>query len=854
MAERDNAVRALLGPLDVETREGYPDAAVIGESIGSYVRVWAEKAKRSCSTSRETGIISRIVRVLDGYDEGDPQARAACVEQARELLGQLRDEAAGGPGQPSGTSAQPTKSSSKKPSARIRKPSRSAGQPAATETLLEQIGPAGYLDGDWVQPRYRRSAWVGKLKTLGLETRRDLLYHFPRDYVTVKRVDELVDGERAAVLVTAGLREETVTRERRGFRLMRYALEVSDETGKAWVSSFARVPRRGRRAAAISGSPIALNFPQGSRLLIEGAVRRAGRLIEIQYGDSERISDATGVQPGTLAPVYPLTDGVYQGPLRRASREALAGLPENLTDSLPAQLRVRYGLAGLREALWGIHWPSSEKDQQAAQRRLAFEEFLTLQLALAQRKRETERPGSGLRMAPRGDMVAQLEEILPFSLTRAQQRAIAEIVSDMAMDRPMSRMIQGDVGSGKTVVAAAALLTAIQSSYQGALMAPTELLAEQHYLVLTRMLKPLGVRIELLTGSLKESERDHALAYIADGRAQLVVGTHALIQEGVAFHNLGAVVVDEQHRFGVKQRAALRGKGGEPDLLVMTATPIPRSLALTLYGDLELSVLDELPPGRTPVQTSWLPMHRIEEAYRFVRGQVEQGRQVYIVCPLVEESEKLQAEAATQLADDLITSVFPDLTIGLLHGALPVAEKDAVMEAFRRGDTEVLCATTVIEVGVDVPNATAMLILNAERFGLAQLHQLRGRVGRSEHESHCLLVTARKYNPVGRLASGDEDIGQARGRLKVMLNTTDGFRIAEEDLLLRGPGEFYGTRQHGMPDFRLARMVRDLGLLEEAREAAAGLIEQDPSLQHAGHEALRERVVALRTRMDEVAG
>ncbi len=533
---------------------------------------------------------------------------------------------------------------------------------------------------------------------------------------------------------------------------------------------------------------------------------------------------------------------------------------------MPEGLRSQHDLPGLRQALSDIHWPTSESARDAARRRLAFEELLTLQAALAQRKREIRQPGSGLPMPPRGELasrppgwvVALLEELLPFSLTRAQQRVVAEIASDMAADTPMYRLIQGDVGSGKTVLAAGALMIAVQNGYQGALMAPTELLAEQHYLVLSRMLEPLGVQVELLTGSVRSKDREQAYRRISDGRAQVILGTHALIQEGLDFHRLGLVIVDEQHRFGVRQRADLRLKGLATEglatrchMLVMTATPIPRTLALTAYGDLDLSILDEMPPGRRPVKTSWLPLQRQREAFGFVRGQVAEGRQAYVVCPLIEESENLQAEAAAKLAQKLREEVFPELRVSLLHGAMPVAEKDAVMQAFRAADTDVLCATTVIEVGVDVPNATVMLVLNAERFGLAQLHQLRGRVGRGAHESHCLLLSDRRCDPTGALAPGLEGSqAQTRRRLRVMLEESDGFAIAEQDLLLRGPGECYGTRQHGLPDLRLASLPRDARLLEAARQ----LISSDPDLERPEHRALRGQVTALRTRMERVVG
>jgi len=822
----EDVVRALSGPLELEMQKGYPDMAVIGRSIGEYVCVWAEEA---CSAQRpdwESKAISRVAELLVGYDQWDVETRRAHVDKAKALLAKLDGRAS---------------------TARRRR------HRSTRTTPRQRMQQLGYLDQDWVEARHQKSTWAWNLRKLGIETKRDLLYHFPRDYVPVKSIVHLEDGERAAVLARAGAREERIVQERRSFRLIRYALEIADETGKAWVTSFARVPRRGRRAAAIGGSPLALNYAEGTRLFVEGTVRRARRLIEIQHGGSEKLSGDEAPAVGSLVPLYSLTSGVYQGQIRRAVTRLLSDLPE-LLDPLTDRLRRRYRLVGIHEALRGIHWPASQEEKEAARRRLAFEELLTLQVALAQRKSEMQRPGSGISMKPRGDLVALLEDVLPFSLTRAQQRVISEIVADMAVDTPMLRMIQGDVGSGKTVVAAAALLIAIQSGRQGALMAPTELLAEQHYLVLSRMLESLGTQVELLTGSLPARNRRKTAKRIAEGAAQIIVGTHALIQKGVEFDRLGLVIVDEQHRFGVRQRAGLRSKGVQPDMLVMTATPIPRSLALTLYGDLELSVLDEMPLGRTPVETRWIAMRRVGEAYEFVRRQIVEGRQAYIVCPLIEESEKLQAEAATQLCEELRSGVFPDLSIGLLHGAMPVAEKDGVMQSFRHGKISVLCATTVIEVGVDVPNATVMMILNAERFGLAQLHQLRGRVGRGAHESYCILVTDRKYNPLGKLAPNLDDVRQACGRLEVMLQTTDGFRIAEQDLLLRGPGEFYGMRQHGMPDFRLARLARDLGVLEDAREAASWLIDSDKSLEMREHAALRKQVRALRGRMDEVAG
>jgi len=829
-------VRELTGPLKLEAQKGYSDDTVLGMSIGEYAGEWAERARGRFTSAAARRQCAKVAKLLADYRQSPAGARRERAAEALELLADLEVESPRRGGKPV-------------------PPRRKTKAPRQRNSRSRRRSDAASLDDPVASGRNKRPGWLKRLAKLGIETNRDLLYHFPRDYVPLKRIDDLRDGERAAIIGQAGLREERPAREGRRFRLMRCALEVSDETGKAWVISFARVPRAGPRSKAILGSPLALNYSEATRLLIEGVARRAGSWVELQYNSSERLHGSERLPPGTLVPVYPLTDGVYQGQIRSGVRKLLDRLSEQLADPLPADLRRRHGLIGLQEAMRNIHWPSSEQARDAARRRLAFEEFFILQLALAQRKRELQEPGSGIAMKPRGDLVATLEEILPFSLTRAQQRAIAEIAADMAADVPMYRLIQGDVGSGKTVVAAAALVTALQNGYQGALMAPTELLAEQHYLVLARMLEPLGVAVELLTGSLRSKERKRAQARIADGRAQIALGTHALIQEGVDFHRLGLVICDEQHRFGVRQRAGLRGKGARPDMLVMTATPIPRTLALTLYGDLEISVLDEMPPGRRPVKTSWMPSHGQGGAYEFVRRQVAQGRQAYVVCPLIEESESLQAQAATELAERLRGGVLADLRVGLLHGAMPVAEKDAVMEAFRAGEIEVLCTTTVIEVGVDVPNATTMLILNAERFGLSQLHQLRGRVGRSDQESYCILLSDRKYDPSRALDLDEgESLGQAQRRLRVMQEESDGFAIAEEDLLLRGPGEFYGTRQHGLPDFRLARIARDVGVLEEAREAAYWLIERDPDTGKAEHTALRQQVNALRARMDSVAG
>jgi ATP-dependent DNA helicase RecG len=493
-------------------------------------------------------------------------------------------------------------------------------------------------------------------------------------------------------------------------------------------------------------------------------------------------------------------------------------------------VRARRHLVPLVEALHGVHFPARETEREPAMRRLAFEDFLLLQLGLAILRSRTTRQ-RGVAMRPRGELLGRLRAGLPFSLTAAQERVWDDIRRDMAAPYPMHRLLQGDVGSGKTVVAALAVCTAVEAGYQAAVMAPTEILAEQHHATFRRLLEPLGIGVTLLTSGLKARQRTARREAVTAGEIGCVIGTHALVQEAVEFKRLGLAVVDEQHRFGVHQRARLKGKGERPDVLVMTATPIPRTLALTLYGDLDVSVLDELPPGRTPVKTVARTEGKRAGIYAFLRDQVAEGRQVYVVCPLVEESELVDLKAATDMAVRLQREVFPELVVGLLHGRLSSEEKDAIMARFKKREIDVLVATTVIEVGIDVPNASVMLVEHAERFGLSQLHQLRGRVGRGPWKSYCILLTS------GRLG---ED---AQRRVEAMVETNDGFKIAEVDLQLRGPGEFFGTRQSGLPEFRVADLLRDAALLEEARREAQTIVAEDPELRAPAHRGLRQALL-----------
>ena len=557
--------------------------------------------------------------------------------------------------------------------------------------------------------------------------------------------------------------------------------------------------------------------------------------LQMQHPDYEVVEDGEDetIHTGRLVPIYRLTEGLPQRWLRSllwrmVAKEEYAG---RVPESLPEAVRRRRRLSALSDAVRAIHFPQTEEELGAARRRLVFDDFFLFELGLAIR-RQREGRQRGIAMAPAGELVARLRQALPFRLTAAQGRVWEEIRRDLAAPHPMSRLLQGDVGSGKTIVAALAILTAVEAGYQAAVMAPTEILAEQHLLTLRQWLPPLGVPVELLTSAIKGRERQGLLDGVKSGEIPCLVGTHALIQEGVEFRRLGLVVVDEQHRFGVAQRATLREKGDNPHVLVMTATPIPRTLALTLYGDLDVSVIDEMPPGRQPVVTVARPEGQRAQIYAFLRQQIMEGRQVYVVCPLVEESEAMDLKAATEMADRLQGEVFTDLKVGLLHGRLSFAEKEAVMRAFKEGQIHILVSTTVIEVGIDVPNASVMLVEHAERFGLSQLHQLRGRVGRGPWKSYCILLES------GMLSD------EARRRLEAMTQTNDGFRIAEVDLELRGPGDFFGTRQSGLPEFRVADLLRDGRVLEEARQEAFALVAADPDLARGEHRALREALLA----------
>lgn len=650
-----------------------------------------------------------------------------------------------------------------------------------------------------------------KLGEIGITTYRQLLMHLPRRYEDRRALPDysaLVDGEVATV--SGQVVSRVGSRSRRGMHLLRASLRG----------------RSGERVTAVWFNQPWLEkqvYP-GLNLILSGKVKRKGRSAEIMVQGFEVDDDTESLSFNRIVGIYPTTQGLSQAYLRRAARRLLDALGP-IPDHLQRSLLERYDLVSLDRATRQAHFPDSEEELRAATRRLKFDDFLFFELAVL-RSRDPNRGGRTFRVAPE-----HLEEFfgsLPFTLTEGQRQALDEILTDMQAPMQMARLLQGDVGSGKTAVAAAAIHVAVRNGAQAALMAPTEILARQHFVNLQRYLYPLGVKSELLTGSMTVGERRTARARLQSGEADLAVGTHALIQEGVEFRDLGLAVIDEEHRFGVAQRRGLLKS--TPDVLVMSATPIPRSLALTTYGDLELTVIAGLPPGRKPVRTSLVSASKRLDVYRFAWQQIREGRQVYVVTPLIEESEALdEVLAATGLVNDL-RQILPEAArIGMLHGRMSVAEKDEAMAAFRRHDIDLLVSTTVIEVGVDVANATVMVIENAERFGLAQLHQLRGRVGRGAHESHCVLV------------AGDAS-RKTRERLNIVVKHSDGFAIAEMDLRLRGPGDLRGTRQSGLPELSVGDLVTDVEIIEEARDLALKMLDADPELAAPWAERLREEL------------
>jgi ATP-dependent DNA helicase RecG len=679
------------------------------------------------------------------------------------------------------------------------------------------------------------------LAGLGVHTVADLLHHYPRRYIDrsdVAKIGDLRIGQEATFIAT-------VRKVRRAFTRRRQAIvtvTVWDGTGYLDLSWFNQTWPATRFK---EGQEVAVS---GKTTAFRGRLRAQNPAVEILKG-----GDADQVHTGRIVPVHPATEGVGTGTIRRLVHDALQRL-RSVPDPIPDEVQERQRLIPLSDALSQIHFPDDPKAIRRARERLKFDELFFLELGVAFRKHRVEAETEGVAHDVTGDLAERFVAALPFELTAAQRRAMDEVGKDMAAPKPMNRLLQGDVGSGKTVVALDACLVAIQSGHQAAIMAPTEVLAGQHLRKVEELLAPLGARrvgvgggdgsaeqanlfsgagsstgprYALLTASVTGKERERVNVGVASGAVDLLVGTHALVQETVGFQDLSLIVIDEQHRFGLHQRIALKEKGAHPDVLIMTATPIPRTLALTYYGDLDVSVLDEMPPGRHPATTRVVRSEdERRKAYDLVREQVREGRQAFVVCAAIDEENRLEVKAAEKEADRLANQVFPDLRIALLHGRMRPKEKDRIMESFRAGEADLLISTTVIEVGVDVPNATVMLVENAERFGLAQLHQLRGRIGRGGHHSWCVLFD-----------ESPPENQEARARIEVVAKSSNGFELADEDLRLRGEGTLFDIRQSGMPDLRLARLAYDTELVRRARTEAFSLIESDPEL--SGHRDLR---------------
>lgn len=653
-----------------------------------------------------------------------------------------------------------------------------------------------------------------KLNKLGIFTLKDLLYYFPRQFEdrnNLKKIAQLEDGEK--VTIKAVISSINTFSPKEGMTLTK--IDVKDETGSAKLVFFNK-------------SYIKNTFRPGDSILVFGKVKKKFNNLELTSCELEYLTNSPK-NTCRFMPVYQLTYGVTNKEIMSIIRTVLEDKELIIQEYMPQRIIEKYRLCSIDFAVRNIHSPSSKESLKIALYRIVFEELLILQLGLFVFKSGRNKE-DGIKFETSKDL-KKIISALPFKLTKAQNRALDEIIQDMNLEKIMNRLVQGDVGSGKTVVALLALANCVLNGYQGALMAPTEILAGQHYISLTESLKDFGINVGLLIGSLTKKQKDTVLEQIKNNEIDILIGTHALIEDKVEFNNIGLVITDEQHRFGVMQRSKLSLKGANPDILVMTATPIPRTLALILYGDLDISIIDELPPGRQPIETIAIEKSKRDRAYNnLVRREVESGRQVYIVCPLVEESEAIEAKSAVELVEELRAEYFHDLRLGLLHGKMKSSEKDEVMRLFKDKEIDILVSTTVIEVGVNVSNATLMIIENAERFGLAQLHQLRGRVGRGSHKSYCVLIY-------------DSKTDVCRQRMAIMEETNDGFKISEKDLEIRGPGEFLGTRQHGLPELKVANLFKHIKILKLAQQEARYILGEDNNLQLKENMALKKEII-----------
>jgi len=790
------ALEKLAKILNLEESTDFENQAVIG-GLDKLAEHWQRDASAEYATPEAAQLIQEIAGHLAAYPTCQSSAeRREAIAAIRDLMKQLEQE----PPKP----AQPEPVPEKEPPAPKAKPSPKAPPGQGLEAPVTKVMGVN-------------TAYAEKLKKLSVQTIGDLLTLYPRryeDYSSIRPISMLNPGEQ--VTVVGEIWEVSGRASRRGTRVT--TAVITDGSGTIEATWFNQ-PYLEKQLKA------------GRKIILSGKTDTyLGRLV-LQSPEWEPAAGEP-VHTARLVPVYPLTEGVTARWLRRIQKRTVDYWAKSIPDPLPESVRQDANLIDLPSALSQIHFPDDEKQLEQARRRLCFDEFLLVQLGVLQQRRKW-REQSGRPLGIDDELVRQFTQALPFTLTAAQTRAIDDLLKDLSQSSPMSRMLQGDVGSGKTVVALVGMLVAAANGAQATLMAPTEILAEQHFQTVTGLLSSGGEglsqpQVRLLVGSLSNGAKEEIRQEIAAGEVDIVIGTHALIQESVSFKDLAFVVIDEQHRFGVMQRASLREKGYSPHVLVMSATPIPRSLALTLYGDLDLTVIDEMPPGRQTIKTYWLTSRERERAYAFIQKQVDEGRQAFVICPLIEESETLDVKAAVEEHKRLQTSVFPHLKLGLLHGRMRPAEKDDVMSRFRAGELDILVSTSVVEVGIDVPNATVIMVEGADRFGLAQLHQFRGRVGRGEHQSYCLLLSE-------SVTPASEE------RLRAIESTHDGFQLAEKDLEMRGPGEFFGTRQSGLPDLRLAK-ISDIRILEEARRQALRLFERDPDLSQPEHQLLLQKV------------
>jgi ATP-dependent DNA helicase RecG len=785
--------------LRLEAARGYRNTAVIG-GLESFLQHWALQAGEAIN---DPALLSRFRQLNLGkspYDSLDLQQRQTWIENILAFLPELER-----PHQEPEISA-PVPSMTKPTAKR------------ATDLVKTAAGES--VDAPVTTIKGISSVLAAKFKRLGVSTVRDLLYFFPNrhlDYSQRNYIAQLAEGKEQTIMANVWQARVTMLGGRRSTEAI-----VGDETGNVRVVWF-------------NNPYLARQLPANAQIVLSGRVRLFKSQHVMESPEWEVMEDRDLVHTGRLVPLYPLTQGLHQRQVRKLLKEVVDYWAPRSGEFLPASLRERCGIDDLPEAIVQAHFPDNLEGKDRARTRLAFDELFLLQLGVLTRKRQWQEGQPGTPFDINTPALDAFIKSLSFALTAAQQRALHEILTDLQKSSAMSRLLQGDVGSGKTVVATAALLMAAAAGFQGAFMAPTEILAGQHYITICQLLEKAGriekeggnwrsysgiltrpITVALLTGEVARTHKREVQKMLLSGDIDLAIGTHALLQKGVSFRRLGLAVVDEQQRFGVSQRSVLRQKGFNPHMLVMTATPIPRTLALTLYGDLDLSVIDQLPPGRQTIKTKWVQPPLRESAYAFIRKQVKAGHQAFIICPLIEESEAIEAKAAVVEYERLSAAVFPEFRLGLIHGRMRAAEKEDVMSRFHARELDILVSTPVVEVGIDVPNATVMMVESADRFGLAQLHQFRGRVGRGEAQSYCML-----------LAEEPTEVGERR--LDIIEKERDGFRLAEEDLKLRGPGEFFGTRQSGLPDLRMARLS-DVALLETARREAIKLFQDDPDL------------------------